>query len=724
MKHQRLIKQSALIIAIIVLAANLAGSAISPPKWKLLPPFKSIWKITGNAMYGDSGLTENTYYYADAKSYGVYETGTGKLLWSRKFKREHTSLLTASDGKALFITIDGVRLLACRLSDGKTLWNTSVRNKFRPITTEKHLLLCELDPGTITAFNTNTFHMVWKCRLDAQPASKSASIPVNDLYPYPVGNDLVGINLINGSVVYRTTLVNPRPNPVRVGNRLYVTGYPIEDHQAKSGKLWALDANTGKQIWEFTLDGIPVDQPAITDDLVLVSTVSANELTAVNRIDGSMTWKRKLAGRMYVSAPLVVNNQILVNTEGTTYSFDHQGNQVFTYSRQDYIQDIPRISIIPDGLMIWGIGVGGIGLTMGEEEPSAARIPVLIKQMKNFNGLAMKELTSSHDPRAVNYLISQLKDQNASVWIKKIAYRNLARTGGRAGIKAVSAARDRSRSITPLYRDLAIEDSTGGNWIGKYSKTSPYACLLATHKDSNGVLWGLMRMELIGNRNDLWIAKYRDGKWQGFTFTGNSDEKPDLSTWFTSYVGNKLLNKDSDDDGLPDIIEQRFGTAIDNPDSDGDGLIDSIDKNPLTAPRELNDTEQLLAVVFEGYSHTFSRCQSPIVVEFPEGMQPFELFGYDGMIFAKTLIEKAPVFRLIGDGATTAKFTTPAYDLYGNAVKGNPNELQILWNDDHTEAMVGINYYVANLSAEGCDIQLRKIYGTWFVIRVKSIWIS
>lgn len=723
MKHPGFISRAVFIIAIMTFIANSAGSAAAPPRSKLLPPFKSIWKITENAMYGESGLSGNTYYYADAKSYGAYSIVTGKLMWRKQFKKEHTSLLTASDGKSLFIAADDDRLLACRLSDGKMLWSTPIRNRFRPITAGRNLLLCELEPGIMTAVSTRTFRPVWKCRLDSAPSVGSAPIAATYLYPHYNGNDLIAINLNNGSVTYRTQLANPRPNPVRVGNRLYVIGYPIKDHQARSGKLWALDAVTGKQIWECKLNGIPVDQPAVLDNLVLVSTAGENGLTAINPANGDVIWNKELPKGSYTSIPVVIDHQILVGAGNGIYSFDIKGNPVFIYTKQDYMMSHPHVRIIPRGFMLSGGGVGAMGFTMGEEEPPAVRIPGLIKQMKNFNGPAMKELAASHDPRAVNYLISQLKDQKASVWVRQSAYRNLTRTGGQAGIKAVSAARDRSRTISPLYRDLTIEDPTAGAWVGKYSKTRPYAMLLAAQKDSEGVLWGLMRMELVGNRHDLWIAGYRNGKWQGFTFTGNSDEKPDLSTWFTAYVGHPSLAKDTDGDGLTDILEQRFGTSIDKTDSDSDGLADSVDKNPLAARRELDDTEQVLAAAFEGYFHAWGDHQSPIIVELPKGMEPIELFGRNGMIFPKNRVGNSPISRLVGEGTLTARFNTPAYNLYGIPIRRDVEDMgayPIIWNSDRTEAIVGLWMFEASLSAEDCDIRLRKINGTWFVIEIIS----
>lgn len=58
------------------------------------------------------------------------------------------------------------------------------------------------------------------------------------------------------------------------------------------------------------------------------------------------------------------------------------------------------------------------------------------------------------------------------------------------------------------------------------------------------------------------------------------------------------LNKDSDHDGLTDLIEKRLFTDPNDPDTDHDGRKDGVDNNPLAATSPPDETNRLLQAVF------------------------------------------------------------------------------------------------------------------------------
>jgi hypothetical protein len=59
------------------------------------------------------------------------------------------------------------------------------------------------------------------------------------------------------------------------------------------------------------------------------------------------------------------------------------------------------------------------------------------------------------------------------------------------------------------------------------------------------------------------------------------------------------LRKDSDGDGLPNLVEKRFGTDPNNADTDGDGVRDDRDANPLGKPAPPGlDRAQLFQTAF------------------------------------------------------------------------------------------------------------------------------
>lgn len=133
----------------------------------------------------------------------------------------------------------------------------------------------------------------------------------------------------------------------------------------------------------------------------------------------------------------------------------------------------------------------------------------------------------------------------------------------------------------------------------------------------------------------IWVAYSEDsGETWSYYFTGMLQKQPLFVKWYSSYplityngdlqieaclvrqmsefiplampsyelvkdgllltMPIKTLRKDSDGDGLTDIMEFKFRTDPNNTDTDGDGVPDNLDLNPRFAP---NKTEQ--TIVFE-----------------------------------------------------------------------------------------------------------------------------
>ncbi len=121
--------------------------------------------------------------------------------------------------------------------------------------------------------------------------------------------------------------------------------------------------------------------------------------------------------------------------------------------------------------------------------------------------------------------------------------------------------------------------------------------ILAEIDDHNGTKWALTKIWWFRCSNDLWLVKKGKGEehWSGPWFTGiNSLEAPAMriksndihiinpASKQEHVISLKMITHDSDDDGLYDTEELRFGTDSSKQDTDGDGIIDGSDMNPLS----------------------------------------------------------------------------------------------------------------------------------------------
>lgn len=338
--------------------------------------------------------------------------------------------------------------------------------------------------------------------------------------------------------------------------------------------------------------------------------------------------------------------------------------------------------------------------------------------------LAMTVLAKSSDPRAVSFMIEKLRDPKADPALRCAAFQNLARTGGDASMSAVIASKDTTRTI-PTIEHMTGLDSLPMQLPDHEAELSdhPWVELVDVKSDKGGAKWGLIACPAVGSGRDLWIAKQVDGKRAHLIFTGVTESEMKGKDWLDLATDEKLL-KDSDGDGWTDILEARLGTNPNSADTDGDGIRDSEDKNPLAAPRQLNDTQQVLATAFEArFRFTDSSC-TPLTVYVPDNIQPFELMGREWITLCANIKDKPRPTERKEQTKPNVSFRPPEYDFDGAKVYESDKSNVVLWNPDKTEAKTHIVAYYGPLSATGFDVRLKKINGVWLVVEMQMIWIS
>src|SRR5205085_9310988 len=163
----------------------------------------------------------------------------------------------------------------------------------------------------------------------------------------------------------------------------------------------------------------------------------------------------------------------------------------------------------------------------------------------------------------------------------------------------------------------------------------------------------------------------------------------DGDRWYDRFAADPELRRDSDRDGWSDVMEAYAGTDPHNKDTDGDGLPDSVDKNPLAAPGLLTDYQAILGAAVQGLMRFVGNWSHPIVVHLPAGVAPFEMFGVDGPILARTPETKVRT-RNERYALLSVQYLRPRYGFDGEEVPFQRGGDPLLWNADHTEARVAI----------------------------------
>lgn len=349
------------------------------------------------------------------------------------------------------------------------------------------------------------------------------------------------------------------------------------------------------------------------------------------------------------------------------------------------------------------------------------------------------ELADSRQPEVLAFLKTALANPKAPAILRRIAFLNLARTGGAAMVPTILAVRNhgRQRRVSGSFPERLGLDKLPHRLLSKDEARvhQHYTHVIALEKD-----WALLTTGELGNVDDLWVARWDGAHWSDLHFTGESllpwngpsrkepNPPPIRYTldWYTRFVGNEVLSQDSDGDGLTDVMEKRLGTDPQNADTDGDGLTDSEDRNPLARPRPLvTDEEKIMVASFEALYAFDSYDAWPCVIRLPKGMRPLELLGLNGRLFAlPDAATGTPLTSCIGKGTAEYTFLLREYDFAGKKLPREKMKNRVLWNATHTEAKISLNRYYGILNAEGYDVRLRKFGAEWVVIGLRSTWVS
>lgn len=199
---------------------------------------------------------------------------------------------------------------------------------------------------------------------------------------------------------------------------------------------------------------------------------------------------------------------------------------------------------------------------------------------------------------------------------------------------------------TDLYQ-FSFKTPSESSEYHYFGRMDNYALMLNQTIDINGDEWAVFKSGKAGNVNDLWLAHGHNGKWNeylftnaqfvsiptqwngseisqnacsitingdivrllppkqnpsynngvktntGYTFNYNNDKS--LSQTYTFSLN--ALRKDSDNDGLTDLLEYRLGTNPQSTDTDNDGVRDLQDSNPITVKNN-NDDNVMLQTIF------------------------------------------------------------------------------------------------------------------------------
>ncbi|MEP6756686.1 MAG: hypothetical protein ABJA67_14365, partial [Chthonomonadales bacterium] len=184
------------------------------------------------------------------------------------------------------------------------------------------------------------------------------------------------------------------------------------------------------------------------------------------------------------------------------------------------------------------------------------------------------------------------------------------------------------------------------------------------------------------------------------------------SEWIRVFPNEPALTKDSDGDGLTDLVELRLGTDPFKADTDGDGVGDATDPCPNGPNRPLGDDEKIVAAAIEARFFN-GDYEVPALIS-ATGVRPFKVYGYGSIAIWDDGQRQKNLGNMYAGGVNLVR-------LYSNEPK---SKHCITYGSDHKTATTIISRYSGGLNGETWEAKLKKIGDEWFVIELTMLSIS
>jgi hypothetical protein len=258
------------------------------------------------------------------------------------------------------------------------------------------------------------------------------------------------------------------------------------------------------------------------------------------------------------------------------------------------------------------------------------------------------------DEKAVRTLAAASASDKPQEETKRRICQCLASLGSPMALGAVRKAMHRGATLPPLLQRTKLPTDQSNREV-----------FLSIATDAHGATRALIKWDALGGPEDLWVVRKAGGKWTDPIFTGRDVywprshpggnpakgfEKHEAEVkaliegkgWIKLYADNPDLAKDSDGDGLSDVVEKWMGLSPSNPDSDGDGIPDGIDKNPKVKSHPTTESDQAAQAAANFFAIGSVKPNVALMLQLPKNVTPFEVESCAGLVVPQPLETPTP----------------------------------------------------------------------------------
>ncbi len=289
---------------------------------------KQVWRIqTGIVVSGGVAAGDGLVLIGGDKGEVLAYDEDGKLRWRSRVSSEVLSMSKVTDGMVMVRSGDG-RIAGLKAADGKRVWIYErstpvlvVRNH-AGVFIQRGVAYAGFAGGKLAALSIKDGEVLWEAMV-AQPRGNTELERISDITSEPIVDDqqvcaiafqgrIACFDIAQGSPLWNRDISSDKGMMV-LSKYLYLSDV--------SGSIFALDKTTGSTTWkngELLMRGITA--PYAVGNFVVVGDFEGY-LHSLNREDGSVVARIKLDGGAIKSAPLQIDDGLLVQTlNGELYS--------------------------------------------------------------------------------------------------------------------------------------------------------------------------------------------------------------------------------------------------------------------------------------------------------------------------------------------------------------------------------------------------------------------
>lgn len=317
------------LIGLISLLAGCEKDNTPPPTplAKMAPDaiqVNEIWSVSPTNGAKDkyftlgSGVSSNVLVSAGIDGdVAAINADNGERMWDISLPKAISSTPALNDTQVFATTIDG-HLYALDQKTGKELWRVSLPSSVlaAPSATDD-VVVVQCHDASVEAYAADTGRMLWSYNGNSPSltlyANSSPLIYKGNVYVGFANGQLASFDLYEGHENWQAPVALPS-SPDAIDSMVDIDANPVEDNNAiftvaYHGNLMAISITNGSVLWATAVSSF--ETPALGSVRVAV-TDESGKVILYDEASGQELWEQKDFLYRFVSAPAILNNNVIV----------------------------------------------------------------------------------------------------------------------------------------------------------------------------------------------------------------------------------------------------------------------------------------------------------------------------------------------------------------------------------------------------------------------------